>query len=117
MILKGSRPVALWAIFIFCLHIIPSENLPKPPDWGFSVDKVVHFFLFAILAFLLLLQKYPLNRQWKRVFLVVITSITFGLLMETIQLMVPGRDYNMVDLFADGVGAVFGCLVFGTIKK
>jgi len=118
MNLNGYRPVILWALVIFCLHIIPSDKIPNPPDWNFSVDKLVHFFLFAVLGFLLL-RTYAehRNKQSYGIFFVAIISIIFGLLMETIQIMVPGRDYNLVDLISDGAGAVFGCLVFVVVIR
>lgn len=110
---KDYRPVLLWALFIFCLHIIPSEKLPSPPDWGFSVDKLIHFFLFAVLGFLLVRSfKLAKSHRSRQILFAVIISVSFGFLMETVQILVPGRTYHVVDLIADGTGAVFGCLLF-----
>jgi VanZ family protein len=115
---KKYRLAVLWAVFIFCLHIIPSEKLPSTPDWGFSVDKVVHFFLFVVLGYLLVRSFKPDKRHWSRLILyAVMICVIFGLIMETVQIIVPGRTYNMVDLVADGTGAAFGCLVFVGLTK
>lgn len=119
MNLRGYWPVAMWAILIFILHIIPSDKIPNPPDWGFSVDKLVHFILFAGLSYLLLRQKYLKKREWKAsdILLISIVATLFGIIMEFIQIAVRGREFNLIDLTADGLGALSGCFGYVGIIK
>ncbi len=116
---KGYWPVILWAGLIFCLHIIPSDKIPKPPDWSLSADKLVHFLLFGVLSFLILRIRYIRTKDWQASYIlnVVIICTVFGLLMETIQLIVPGRTFNLLDLVADAIGVVLGCMLFAGISK
>ena len=119
MKVKNNRLVILWAIFIFCLHIIPTNNLPKPPEWGISFDKVIHFILFAGLGFLMLQQRHAQGRHTNSQTFVNITLITifYGFLMECVQILVPGRQFHWIDLTADCLGAVFGNLLFLAFVK
>ena len=119
MNLKSYWPALIWAIVIFGLHIIPSDKIPKPPDWSFSVDKLVHFFIFACLSFLMLRHQHFKLGTWngKIILMIIVLSSVYGLLMETVQLAVPGREFNLIDLVADGLGALAGNFVYiGFVK-
>jgi len=71
---------------------------------GLPTDKLVHMLLFAWLAWSLLLG-WPQRRFYVRTaaFLLFI-----ALLSEGIQLLVPGRSADWLDVAADIVGAGFG---------
>tara|TARA_R100001143_G_scaffold32775_1_gene31481 strand:- start:3599 stop:4006 length:408 start_codon:yes stop_codon:yes gene_type:complete len=71
---------------------------------GLPTDKLVHILLFAWLAWSLLLG-WPDRRFYGRIaaFLLFI-----ALLSEGVQLLVPGRSADWLDVAADIVGAGFG---------
>ncbi len=116
---KSYWTAVVWAVVIFGLHIMPTDRIPKPPDWSLSPDKLVHVFLFAGLSFLMLRHKHlqmgNINRN--AILIVIISTSIYGLLMESVQLAVPGREFNLVDLVADGLGAVFGCFAYTGLRK
>ena len=119
MNLKSYWPTLIWAIVIFCLHIMPSERIPKPPDWGISLDKLVHFFLFAGLSFLVLMYHHHKQGRpnTKIILVIIIAASLYGLLMETVQIAVPGREFHPIDLVADCLGAFAGNFVYlGVVK-
>lgn len=111
---KSYWPVVLWAVVIFGLHIMPSDRIPKPPEWSFSVDKLVHFFLFAAMSFLMLRYKHLKLGRWDGMIIlsIMIYASLYGVLMELIQLAVPGREFNLVDLVADILGALAGNYIY-----
>lgn len=119
MKLKSYWPVVLWAIVIFGLHIMPSDRIPKPPDWGISVDKVVHFALFAGLSFLMLRYKHLKLGRWDGMIIltIIIYASLYGVIMEMVQLGVPGRQFHLIDLMADVLGALAGNFIYvGFVK-
>lgn len=116
---KSYWPVVLWAVVIFGLHIMPTDRIPKPPSWSFSVDKVVHFFLFAGLSFLMLRYRHLKQGRWDgmMIFAIVVIASLYGGLMEAVQLAVPGREFNLVDLVADVLGALAGNFIYVRFVK
>jgi VanZ family protein len=43
---------------------------------------------------------------------IIIYASLYGVLMESIQLAVPGREFNLVDLVADILGALAGNFIY-----
>lgn len=74
----------------------------EPSASGFPVDKVVHFIMFAVCAWLNL-------RAWGRMIkpLYVLMALAgFAALTEILQMLVPGRSGDLPDFFADAAGLV-----------
>jgi VanZ family protein len=99
----------VWMAFIFILSSIPGRALPETPFFGF--DKLVHVCLYVVLGFL-----------WARALgcrfiLVVVICAVFGLSDETHQLFVPNREFSLLDLSADIVGAFLGVLCLLLLNK
>jgi VanZ family protein len=112
-ILKGYWPIVIWAVLIFGLHILPSEHIPKPPDWNISFDKAVHFVLFAVLSWLLLgIGNQNKKRSSSNILLIALICIAYGFLMESVQVLVPGRQFHILDLVADSLGVIAGLFVY-----
>ena len=94
------------------------EHVPKAfSEWDFSFDKLVHFVLFAVLCVLTLkgnlsLSKGPKSQQT----LILGLILLFGALTETIQYFIPNRTFSLADLAADGLGAVFGAIIFNRLN-
>ena len=87
---------------------------------GHKVTRCIHFILFFTLVFLWgnYLQT---KKRSKRKFLLALIAVTFiatfyGILMEYVQLW-TGRDFDVWDMVADGMGAVAGWLLFAVKDK
>lgn len=119
MLLRFFWPTLVWTLFILVFTLIPGKALPSVSYA--QIDKLVHFFFFAVLMILTSysLQKVNDNKGLAINFLMIafLYSITLGATIEVIQLVVPGRDFSFVDIFANCIGAGIGCLVFMLFRK
>jgi len=96
---------ALFALAIIGVTAATLFPVPAPPPshW-FQIDKLLHFLSWGGLAFL----AYPLtDRAWPAFGLVGL----HGALIELIQIPVPGRSGEVLDLVADLLGAAVGVMV------
>ncbi len=80
-------------VFIFLFQTTPVTDSPKI----IGLDKIVHFFTYLILLFILLWNGFSI------VFSVVF-SILYGILMEIVQIPVPGRECSFYDFLANCAG-------------
>jgi VanZ family protein len=104
----------LWSLIMTIILLVPSNKLPDGPVFPFS-DKIIHVFLFAVFAFLLMLGRY--NHARNRVFALwpviamFLISTAFGAILELAQsIMALGREGSITDIFADAAGFVPGWL-------
>ncbi|MCJ7773812.1 MAG: VanZ family protein [Desulfobacterales bacterium] len=100
-------------IFFYCLLIFIQSSLPLPqkiPKLPY-MDKVFHFFGYAILG-LLFLRAFRTLWFKDRVILLllssIIASIVYGMSDELHQLYVPYRSASLMDIGADTLGSIFG---------
>jgi VanZ family protein len=87
--------------------LIPGDELPKVEAPG--LDKVVHVLLFGCWALAL---RFDWNRLRAAPFLLLAAGAIFALATEFIQLFVPLRSFDLLDMAADVAGvalaAAFG---------
>jgi len=99
-------PVLLYAGLIVTFSSIPNLKTPKIID--LQVDKVAHFFEYAILAFLshrsLIHLESKTASRYAYHFSAIFVAI-FAALDELHQCSVPGRDAGLGDLSMDLAGA------------
>ncbi len=103
---------ALWGGFLFLLTSWP--NPPAVNAGGLPLDKLTHFVLYAVEAFLLMRAiAWPGRRGFaaSRVLTVVGTMALWGALDEAHQDWIPGRMRDSADLAADVAGAAAGALL------
>lgn len=109
---------ALWGGFLFLL-----TSWPRPPvveAGGFPLDKVTHFALYGVEAFLLdraIAWKGRRRFAWTRVLTIVGTLALWGTLDEAHQEWIPGRRMEADDLAADIAGAFSGAVVAGLSRR
>ncbi|HSN20655.1 MAG TPA: VanZ family protein [Usitatibacter sp.] len=96
------RALAFLAVALVAVQLL---LLPEP---GFAErivqatwDKLVHASVFGGVAFLLWV-----GFDGRRAGLICASVLLLGALDETHQMFVPGRDPDLHDLYADGLGAV-----------
>ncbi len=114
MFLKYNLPGIVWGVFILFVLGIPGDDIPKYPFLKLIYfDKLVHIFLFAVFAVLLILgfikqrNIYILNRY--SVISALTVSVLYGGLTELLQKFVfYQRTADVYDFVFDILGAVSG---------
>ena len=114
--LRRARNAALvWGLFLFGLTSYPSPPsvpiLSGIPD----IDKIVHFGLYGVEAFLLYFAiRWPGRADvfsLGRVLTVVGAIAVWGILDETHQFWIPGRSMEGADVVGDVSGAIVGAVL------
>jgi VanZ family protein len=92
----------LWPLALAVMIVIASgrSTVAAPSLLGF--DKVAHFFVFGLLATLVVRNGYASRRVWVAVVLVSL----FGATDEWHQSFTPGRSVQFADWVADTLGAI-----------
>jgi VanZ family protein len=115
--MKYFIPAIIWIIIVTALSAMP--GLPKV-DWEFiSIDKAVHFAVYAIMAWLIYRGFYRNNAQisLKYTFISFVLAASWGMLMEWMQgTFFPYRSFEWPDEVANMVGAAMGAAYFCTPK-
>ena len=95
----------LFSIFLFFIKINPS----KVPS-TFLGDKVFHFIIFFVMAYLLLrtLRYSKLNYNFKSKITLLISILIFSFLIELVQNLVSYRSFELHDIFFNFLG-IFVC--------
>ncbi len=104
---KGSRwvPPVLWAAVILVGTSWPSISVG--PDDIFGIDKLVHFTMYGVLAFLVMRGSHAPS-SGSRIALVVFGLCAFGAADEWHQGFINGRSSSGLDWIADALGVITG---------
>lgn len=99
-----------WVILTLYLTTIP--NFSPAPDTVFSwiLSNGGHFFFFGFLAILLKLDKLSTTCS-------LLLSSIYGLLIEFIQLNIPGRSFDLKDWALDTLGAIAFLFILKKIQS
>lgn len=96
--------------------------MPNISLWDLiSFDTFAHMAVFAVQVILLIIgfikqYRYQFFRE-NAVFLAISLSVIYGVLIEFIQSLVPGRSLELTDIIADTLGCFVGWLVFYLVYK
>ena len=111
LILAKINLVLCWASLIF---VLTSKPLPAYELSGMILyDKGVHFILFAVLAYLIILAGLEAKKiNFKIIALIsLVISFLYAIFSEYWQVFVPERDLSENDLLAGGLGIVSAILL------
>ncbi len=119
---KYLLPVILWSLVILWLISIPGSNIPKTPLLAIPhFDKLVHFGIFAVFAFLLI---YGLNKQSTafcqkyQYTIALLAGVIYSAGTELLQhIYISSRSGEFWDFLANLAGCVVGLLVFRHGRK
>jgi len=105
-------PVVLYAFVIFSLSATPARYMPEL-FWG--SDKLAHFLEYFPFGFLVLRAfvkslHIPFGRE--ALLMSIFVIMLYSLSDETHQLFVPGRQFDLIDMFFDTVGAFAGSYTY-----
>lgn len=105
MVRLGLRAAAAaHAAAVLVLSLLPGDAAPDVSGFGHAA----HAAAYALLAFLLR-TGWPELSPW----LVLAGAAAYGGLLEFVQLFVPGRAFEWMDVAANAVGAAAGVLAGG----
>ena len=101
-----------WVLFIALLTLIPGRSIPDIIDWNFfSLDKIIHFFIFFTLTFLGAIYFQNLTKKHlPAIAISFLIALFYGSLIEYLQTFIPDRGFDYADLTANSMGAFFGGL-------
>ena len=100
-----------WTLLIIYMSLRPGANeLLKKEFFELRMDYLLHFLAYFALGSLFVLWRGNRNFEIKSLELAILiaTAISFSILMEYLQLLVPGRTFNVVDMAYNVLGTVFG---------
>ena len=101
-------PPLIWAGVILILTSIPNPSVPRSLA---SMDKLVHFALYAGLGFLLARAVLHQGPVWRVLLVSIVIASGGAALDEWHQQFIPGRSMDIADWRADAAGAIVGaCL-------
>ena len=107
----------MWAFFILIASVLPGDKYPQVDL--INIDKVIHFLVYAVLSFLML-KSIQLNFETtfpgEDVLFTLILCIGYGILLELVQLVIPNRNFSLIDAAFNTAGAIFGVLILKGIK-
>ena len=106
-----------WAILIFVLCALPSNDLPNVKIPYF--DKIAHFGIFFIQSVLLsLLFDFQTRKSYfKIIFLSTLLVFVYGGFIEILQGNIFSRSGDIYDLIADILGGFLGAIAYPTVLR
>lgn len=97
-----ALPIVFWLAVagVVLVSVTPQDRLPGVDMW----DKLQHALSYGLLTVLGgLAYRHTGQFRW-----VVLGCVTLGIALELAQLFVPGRNGDVADAFANGIGAAAG---------
>lgn len=104
---KVRRRDAAWPVLLAVLILLASgREAVAAPTWVPHQDKIIHFFIFGLLATLVIrVDSIWRNLRWRGWLAIVLISL-FGVADEFRQSFTPGRFVEIEDWAADTLGAI-----------
>jgi len=101
----------LWATLVGVLMLLPGDAFPQMGHWlpqSFEgwIDKVEHLVAFAVMVVLVHRSLRESGRIQRPLLTAAFLTLGYALLLELLQLVVPGRTWAPADLVADLVGVL-----------
>ena len=114
MFLKYNFFTILWMIIILLLTLVTGENRANMEYPHF--EKVIHLFSFCALSFFMIVGFTKQDRYSRLRFDAsrygMFISMAYGLVTELIQIFVPQRQFEALDLLSDVLGSILGYFLF-----
>jgi VanZ family protein len=107
-----------YTVIILFLSLKPSYSKEKEKKlellFSIRMDYLKHFLAYAVFMLLFFLAFHPSIRKnsFFSFFLVFSAGLGFGVLIELLQIFVPGRAFNRVDIYYNSSGLLAGILIF-----
>ncbi len=106
-----GRKIFLWILLIIysvLIFIFSSRPEVGVEQYFYGQDKVMHFLIYGIHAFLCLvaLSDKILILKLFHYFLALAFSVSYGIFNEIYQYFIPEREFSFGDILANGLGII-----------
>lgn len=108
---RSSWPGLFWSMLTFYLLSMDTQSMGEVSIMKlYGIDKLIHFFLFAMFAFLWTVRMInkPVGHENTILLLVIILGSAYGMGMEYYQKFFTSRSFSYWDGLADTLGSVAG---------
>jgi VanZ family protein len=121
MFLRYNLYTIIWALVIFCLILLPGQQMPKLSSSFISIDKLAHAFVFMVLVFLMIVgfrkqYRFPAFRTKATTYALLISG-AYALILEFMQFFSSARTVDIQDALANLTGCLLGYLIFWLVYK
>lgn len=114
--IRSFIPAIVWALIILVISGMPGRFFPSFSVWDLlTADKIGHMVFYGIFCALILrgFQKSQAVLTVTMVLASILMSTFYGILMEWMQYaFFPDRLYEVMDMIANGIGAVSGWIIY-----
>jgi len=99
---------ALYGGVVAVLSLVPARTFQELPEPFPGLDKICHFALYGVFAWLILWALRPAAAPgWRAAVAAILFCVAYGTLMECLQRVLPGgRSFSFGDIAANLLGAV-----------
>lgn len=109
----------VWSLLIMLISLLPQSS--SISNYGEGTDKIIHVFMYAVLSLLLIVgfkkQSHNTQLKFNAIKLALIASNVYGLLIELMQMLSPGRTFETQDVLANSGGTLIGLAIFWILYK
>jgi VanZ family protein len=107
-IIHSSRILLVISILVISFLATSETN---PISQNFIDDKLLHFLCFAYLTLIFKLTQFIQQDFW-----LYVIVLAYGILIEIVQMFLPYRSFELLDIFADFMGILCSGLLFKLVK-
>ena len=120
--LRFILPSILWTIRVVIVSVVPNSDIAFSEFQIANLDKVAHLILYTLLSLFwtvgLKRQNVNLVLRKNAYAIVIFFGFILGLALEIIQhFFVMSRHFEALDLIANGIGCIFGVIIFKIIYR
>ena len=108
LIQRSSRFIL--GISIILISILSIQEIKVEPSINLS-DKFIHFSCFLYLTIISWLSRIIYKELW-----LYVIVLAYGILIEIVQIYIPYRSFEFLDIFADFLGILAGSLFINFFK-
>jgi len=109
-------PVVLYAFVIFSLSATPGKYMPELFPYSDKLAHLLEYFPFGFLMLRAFARGSHIAIGREALLMSIFVIMLYSLSNETHQLFVPGRQFDLMDMFFDTVGALTGSYAYKWLK-
>ena len=110
----------VWFAIVFFLSTMKVPDVPRIPLIDIPhFDKIIHFLMYFILATIWMIDDYKKRKLFRTLNLIITfaSAVLYGALLELVQkIIVQNRSGDILDVFANMMGAIFALILFRNIS-